>query len=38
MYAKPTLVKIGTFERLTMHSRPVKRDRSHRRRERRRML
>ncbi|WP_433272478.1 hypothetical protein ACQPZF_16465 [Actinosynnema sp. CS-041913] len=34
MYVKPVLLKMGSFERLTMHSRPVAKDRAHRRRPR----
>jgi hypothetical protein len=32
MYAKPTLIKVGDFQRLTMHSRPRRKDKGHRRR------
>ncbi|MFE0020317.1 lasso RiPP family leader peptide-containing protein [Amycolatopsis sp. NPDC059021] len=34
MYSKPILVKVGSFERLTMHSRPAKKDKAGRRRPR----
>ncbi|MEV0678699.1 lasso RiPP family leader peptide-containing protein [Actinosynnema sp. NPDC050436] len=34
MYSKPTLLKLGSFERLTKHSRPIFKDRDHRRRPR----
>ncbi|SHF62139.1 lasso RiPP family leader peptide-containing protein [Streptoalloteichus hindustanus] len=34
MYSKPTLLKLGSFERLTMHSRPAKKDKDGRRRPR----
>ncbi|EMD24181.1 MULTISPECIES: lasso RiPP family leader peptide-containing protein [Amycolatopsis] len=34
MYSKPTLLKLGSFERLTKHSRPAKKDKAGRRRPR----
>ncbi|MER7078655.1 hypothetical protein SAMN05421805_118101 [Saccharopolyspora antimicrobica] len=34
MYSKPKLQKLGAFERLTMHSRPSRKDKAHRRRPR----
>lgn len=34
MYSKPTVLKIGTFGKLTMHSRPAKKDKAGRRRPR----
>ncbi|MEI5135734.1 lasso RiPP family leader peptide-containing protein [Streptomyces libani] len=32
MYSKPTLLKVGEFSKLTMHSRPRRKDKGHRRR------
>ncbi|MCA1188301.1 MULTISPECIES: lasso RiPP family leader peptide-containing protein [unclassified Saccharopolyspora] len=34
MYSKPTILKVGEFQKLTQHSRPVRKDKGHRRRPR----